>query len=388
MHGIFYGGASRSLIQLLKLFNHNQKFEFLIYTTSISSVEVKKEIEKYCKTIRKIELKIITANQASTSSYKTFIKSKNVGINNFIKLLIDDEIEILHINTTVFSHILEPIKKTTQIKLLVHIRELIPKYGKSPIGDFILDQIKTYSDFIICISSNEAERFDDFKNKIILPNTIDFEEIDSTTNGFRKQYGIDNDTVLVTMSSHFYKPKGHLLFLDSLIELVNTYKKRNVLFIIVGFKSNFYFIRKLIKNILFMPDYLNEIRIKIKENNLKDFVKLIPYTYNVLPIIKESDIIVRPALTMDPWGRDIIEGMAMAKPIIATGSSTFFVTPGVTGYLVECDPREMAQKINELIDDKLKRILFGLNGRNRIKEICDPNKYFQSISFIYEELSK
>lgn len=388
MHGIFYGGASRSLIQLLKILNSVDRFEFLIYTTSVSSREVKAEIQNYCKSIKIVNLKIITANQATISSTKTFSKSKTVGVEKFIKQLETDNIEILHINTTVFSHILKPIKDSTEIKTIVHVRELLPMYGKSLIGDFITDQIKGFSDHIICISNNEAERFKEYKRKAVLPNPIDFIEIDSTNGGFRAQNKIEANTVVVTMSSHFYKQKGHLLFLESLKIIIEKYKKERVLFLIVGLKPKYFLLKKTVKKILFLPDYLSEVKSNIKQNNLHQYVRLIPYTHNIFPIIKESDIIVRPALTADPWGRDIIEGMAMGKPIIATGNSTYYISPGETGYLVLPDADELAAKINELVDDKSKRELFGLKGRSKIEEMCDTKKYFQSIIEIYDNIAR
>jgi len=387
MHGIFYGGASRSLIQLLKILNKVENYEFLIYTTSVSSNEVKTEIEKYCKSIRVVNLKIITANQATISSNKNFNRLKTFGVEKFIKQLKIDRINILHINTTVLSHILKSIKESTDIKTIVHVRELLPAHGESLIGDYITEQIKSFSDYIFCISDNEAERFLDYKRKTILPNPIDFYEIDSTKSSFREQNGIDKETVIVTMSSHFYKQKGHLLFLESLKLLIEKYKKDKVLFLVVGFKPKYYLLKKFIKKILFWSDYLNEVKNKIKYYKLNKYTKLIPYTYNIFPILKDSDIVVRPALTADPWGRDIIEGMAMGKPIIATGSSTFYVKPGVTGYLVSPCAIEIAEKINELIEDKNKRELFGFNGRKIIEEMCDSKKYFQKIVEIYDDLA-
>ncbi len=388
MHGIFYGGASRSLIQLLKILKNEERFEFIVYTTSISSLKVKKELEKYCVSIKKVKLKIITANQASVSSIKTFKKSKNVGLINFINQLKHDEINLLHINTTVFSHILKPITDLTNIKIIVHVRELLPEYGKTLIGDYIIEQIKFYSDFIICISENEAERFADYERKVILPNPIDFNEIDSTIGNFRAQNNINKETIIITMSSHFYKPKGHILFLDALKILLEKYNLKNILFLIVGYKQHNLFLRKYIKKILMMSDYLSEIKNKIKNEGLTNFVKLIPYTYDIYEIIKDSDIIVRPALTADPWGRDVIEGMAMKKPIVATGNSTFFIKPEITGYLVSPNANELANKIKDLIKDKSKRELFGLNGRKTIENICNSINYSKQLINIYDTISE
>lgn len=50
--------------------------------------------------------------------------------------------------------------------------------------------------------------------------------------------------------------------------------------------------------------------------------------------IAKSDFIVRPSLSNDPWGRDVIETMALGRVIVATGEFDGFVKNKQNGFLV------------------------------------------------------
>ncbi|NMC98126.1 MAG: glycosyltransferase family 4 protein [Bacteroidales bacterium] len=385
LHGIFYGGASRSFIQLIDKLYKTELFDIYVYTVSISSNQVKNEILKRVKCIKKVRLNIVTANQAYTSNENDLNKINKKDINYFIELIKKDQIDILHVNTTVFSHILNEVKLNTNIKIIVHIRELIP--SDNVIGIKIIENIKNNANFIICISENEEKNFIDFQKREVIPNTVDFDEIDSVKkNTFRNLHKINENIVIITMSSHLYKPKGHLLLLDAIKIFTDEYSNDNFLFVIVGAKLRFYYFKKYLKRLLKVEDYLTEIFDKIQELKLKKYVKVIPYTYNIYSIIRDSDIIVRPSLSLDPWGRDIIEGMAFGKPIIATGSSSYYIIPGVTGFLVEPDPKALAEKIKLLVKNKQFSEALGNKGRERIEKICNSDINIKKIINIYNEL--
>ena len=99
------------------------------------------------------------------------------------------------------------------------------------------------------------------------------------------------------------------------------------------------------------------------------------------------NIIVRPAISGDPWGRDIIESMSLKKPIIATGISNFFVEDGLTGFLVSPkDSKNLANKILELINDPIKARIFGEVGYEKVKRMCDISSFGKKMDNIYQEV--
>ena len=67
----------------------------------------------------------------------------------------------------------------------------------------------------------------------------------------------------------------------------------------------------------------------------------------------------------------IIEYMALCKPVIASdgGGTKEIIQHGVNGYLLyEDDPQIIALLINDLLDDRYKRISMGEKGRDLIKK--------------------
>jgi glycosyltransferase involved in cell wall biosynthesis len=63
--------------------------------------------------------------------------------------------------------------------------------------------------------------------------------------------------------------------------------------------------------------------------------------------------------------------MAVGRPVVASrlGGLPFTVTDGATGLLFEPgDPRDLASKINRLLDDPALRMRLGNAGRRRFEE--------------------
>lgn len=382
------GGGAMSLYLLVKSLNSNLYDKF-VYVSHCRSEEMKKDIQQYCQEIRVIELKEITSCQTSNSSYLQYLKHKLSSpkyCKDFLAFLIEQDIEILHINNSVFALVYKWVKKYTDIKIVTHVREMIHHAGIGQIQKFMIEQIYKYSDAIISISDNEAIPFKGHPNLHIIPNPFDFSKVDKINANFRKNNGIDEETILIAMLGHFARDKGHLLFLNALKELLDL-KKQNKQFIFVIIGANL--TRKpkwkiLAKKVLLKKDYQIEVVNYIEKNNISDYVISIPYHYHVLRVLKAMDIIVRPSLSGDPWGRDIIESMALRKPIIATGSSEFYVEDGKTGYLVPpANSQKMAEKIDDLINNPEKRRRFGEAGYEKVFKKCNLNTYGDKISDIY-----
>ncbi|GAB1360389.1 hypothetical protein MASR1M31_21940 [Porphyromonadaceae bacterium] len=95
------------------------------------------------------------------------------GVRRLARLINEHEIDILHINTTVFSHTLSTLRSRTRAKLIVHVREMILKGDSPQLGRYMLRSIEKYADRIIAISDNEARQFPPSEKVIVLPNPFD-----------------------------------------------------------------------------------------------------------------------------------------------------------------------------------------------------------------------
>jgi len=109
------------------------------------------------------------------------------------------------------------------------------------------------------------------------------------------------------------------------------------------------------------------------DQNMKDRIKLLGRQSDVESIINISDICVLTTnikVHGEGISNSILEYMAMGKPVIASygGGTNEIVEDAVTGFLISpLSPRELAEKIELLIDDPRLRSQLGRAGMERIK---------------------
>jgi glycosyltransferase involved in cell wall biosynthesis len=85
----------------------------------------------------------------------------------------------------------------------------------------------------------------------------------------------------------------------------------------------------------------------------------------------ESDVLVVPTVAQEALGRTAVEAMAAGRPVVASrlGGLPFTVADGATGLLFEPgDARDLAQKLETLLDDPGLRERLGRAGRRRFEE--------------------
>ena len=385
MHGIGYGGAVNSLLLLLNNLDKNH-FELYIYTIKSSVKELEFEFRRIADDFSIISLPTISFNQVYQNNLRSFRKARNKDLKYFTDRLLNDKIDILHINSTLFSNVIEFVKSNLKIPIVCHLRELIPDLGKdNEIRDYIINQIHRV-DQIVAISENEARYFSSHKNILILPNPIDFKIIEQTKYKNEEPIKSENGIVFVGMTGSFYASKGHLNFLKSLDYLINTKGFTDVKFFILGSKL-IPFYKRFIKWMLGYKDFGKELVNYIAKRKLEKYVVFLPYTKNILKYLYQMDIIVRPADTADPWGRDIIESMALGKPVIATGYSEFYIKNAENGYLVPpLNPSKLGESIFELASNSSSRKELGLKAYEKVKMMCDVTEYSKHMISIYNSL--
>jgi glycosyltransferase involved in cell wall biosynthesis len=192
--------------------------------------------------------------------------------------------------------------------------------------------------------------------------------------------------VTVGMMGQFSRSKGHLEFLQMAKYISD--KDKNYIFKVLGVKklneSKYY---KFIRFVFNKKKLDEQVHAFIERNKLHDYIKLIPWKSDVNNEVLAIDIMVRPSLSMDPWGRDVIESMALSKPIVAYGSSNFFIKNNKTGILVgRLDYRDLADAVMSLGSNKdnLKRM--GAKGRVIIENMCNIDQYGKNLYDVYKSL--
>lgn len=394
---ISWGGGAKSLLLLIRTLD-KQYYKLYLFVTNCSSDEMKKEYEQYVEFVKIVNLPEITSATTQLLKHNKQKVNENkldlANVESFADELTHLGIDILHINNSVFSAVYKTIRCRTNVKIVSHIREWIAWNGIHKKQKYIISSIKDNSDAIICISDTEAQVFKQHPNLFVIPNPFDFQElefIEMNKDIIKSKLALDENCFLVGMMGRT-RNKGTLDFLKTLVYIKSNYKDMtSIKFILIGEEihpspGKFLF---FLREVLGKSTYLYDVHNFIKKENLFNEVIFLNKRKNVLEIINCFDIAVRPSYSGDPWGRDIIEYMALRKPIVATGSSEFFIKNGETGFLVPSrDYIKLAESIYWLYKNKKARLQMGERAYERIYARCNMNEFRQNLLQVYDTLKQ
>jgi glycosyltransferase involved in cell wall biosynthesis len=135
--------------------------------------------------------------------------------------------------------------------------------------------------------------------------------------------------------------------------------------------------------------YLKEVRILVSDLGLKEKIVFTGFRSDVSQFMKFMDVVVHASITPEPFGMVVIEGMAMAKPVIAaaSGGPLDIIENGKTGLLV--DPKninEFADSIIKVLNNPSFAKSLGACGRRRVEQLFTNKKAVADIEKIYDGL--
>jgi len=136
-------------------------------------------------------------------------------------------------------------------------------------------------------------------------------------------------------------------------------------------------------------EYEAQIRRLCTDLNLDSVVEFTGFCSDVAGLIAKLDLVVHASTTGEPFGQVITEGMAAAKPIVATngGGVPEIVVDNVTGFLVPMgDSSAMAEAICKLIADPLMAHRMGLQGFMRVRELFSIESTAQKVEAVYRQI--
>jgi glycosyltransferase involved in cell wall biosynthesis len=168
----------------------------------------------------------------------------------------------------------------------------------------------------------------------------------------RRELGIPPDINLIITVANLIPYKGHFELIKAAALVVGRHS--NTIFMLVGqdrgIRTN---LEKLIKKL-----------------GLVDHVIFLDQRYDIPQLLAASDISVLPS-HQEGFSNVILESMATALPVVATrvGGNPEAIIDGMTGWLVPPhNPKKLAIKIVDLLNDPQKAKRWGQLGKIRIKE--------------------
>lgn len=194
----------------------------------------------------------------------------------------------------------------------------------------------------------------------------------------RYKLGLPLNSFLVTIVGRLDPVKDHLTFLKAakLVQLA----VKNVTFYIVGSKLGD-FSGKSGAYAKQIQDYLSENPTLSQKVIFGGFIEAMPSVYQA------TDVLVSTS-PQESFGLALAEGAASGLPIIAASNSVI-VENNKNGFIIPPqNPKILAKKLTELINNKTLMLKFGRNGRSHIIKNFSLEKYTDKIQNLYLSLLK
>lgn len=179
----------------------------------------------------------------------------------------------------------------------------------------------------------------------------------------RAEFGIDDDTFVITTLARYHMAKGLEYFTDSIYELKKiTDKKFVVLYVGDG-------------------ELFDKIKKQIKDRGLENEIMQLGFRNDSQEILAMSDLYVNSAKCFEALSFAIIEALNHSLPVVATdvgGNSDIVNDETDCGFLVDYgDKKAMANAIKTMIEDKEKYNKFSENARKAALERFNLEKLLE-----------
>jgi len=232
------------------------------------------------------------------------------------------------------------------------------------------------SDVIISISRHIYEQFSsDLKSNYLIYGGIDTEKWRKTEDKVEKMSLLASTSILIACIGQITGWKNQTDFIHVAKNISD--KHENVYFVIIGEDLSG---RE--------KKYKNELLKLVKSLNLQDRIQFLGHREDIKEVMNGIDILVHPAID-EPFGRVLIEAMALEKPVVAynCGGPAEIILDGETGFLVEPHNFEqLAEKTMKLIDDKELCIRMEKAGRQRVVEKFNIERYVREMEAVFDDL--
>jgi glycosyltransferase involved in cell wall biosynthesis len=132
--------------------------------------------------------------------------------------------------------------------------------------------------------------------------------------------------------------------------------------------------------------YMARIQAHIDAHQLAPHVFLTGYTTNVADFLRVMDVAVHTSVTPEPFGRVLLEAMAMRKPVVGSrgGAVPEIVVDGDTGYtFTPGDSGELAARILDLLEHPDRARAFGEAGYQRLVDEFHVDRNVERTMAVY-----
>jgi glycosyltransferase involved in cell wall biosynthesis len=137
--------------------------------------------------------------------------------------------------------------------------------------------------------------------------------------------------------------------------------------------------------------YAEALRARIAALGLGPRVHLTGFRADIPDVMNAWDIVVHASVRPEPFGRVILEGMLLGKPVVAmaAGGVPEIITHAETGFLVPPnDAPALAAQLRQLLDDPAAARAVGMRSRDWARQRFALGRHVAEMSAIYEDAAR
>ena len=189
----------------------------------------------------------------------------------------------------------------------------------------------------------------------------------------------------VASLSNYSWPRGVDRLIDVAAQLVHE-GRRDIVFLVAG---DMHLTSRL-------PGKLGEIGARggtladyASARGVSDLFRFVGHVSEPERVLASCDVVAKLTREENPWGRDVIEAMHFAKPVLTIGRWNQFVRDGETGVLHQSFAADrIASELRWLADNPVERKRMGRAGEVRIRRVCNGRDRADELATLWEGISK
>ena len=191
----------------------------------------------------------------------------------------------------------------------------------------------------------------------------------------RREFGIPADAPVAGIVGHIQEWKGQHLVVEAIAQARRRFPELRGL-IVGGVHRR-------------GKEYAARLRERIAAPDLAGHVVLTGARHDVAACLDAMDVVIHASTIAEPFGRVLIEAMALERPLIAPreGGPLVIVVDGETGLLVP--PRDagaLGAALSTLLADPARRGAMGRAARARVDAVFDIRHHVHAMEELFEEI--
>jgi len=193
----------------------------------------------------------------------------------------------------------------------------------------------------------------------------------------RAELGITNGSPCVGVVGNIQEWKGQAVFVEAMARIIDQVPQAHA-FIVGGVHRS-------------GAAYNERLKQRIQELHLERALSATGFRRDVADVMNALDVVVHTSVRPEPFGRVILEGMLLGKPVVASaaGGVPELIRDGETGFLTAPgDATGLAERLIPLLQDAALRERIGQQARAWAREQFSLPRHVTAMSIIYESLRR